>query len=29
VSDPEFGKITSHLWSLLRGESIKAISDKT
>jgi NitT/TauT family transport system ATP-binding protein len=29
VSDPEFGRITSHLWSLLRGESIKAISDKT
>jgi NitT/TauT family transport system ATP-binding protein len=29
VSDPEFGKITSHLWSLLRGESIKAISDQT
>ena len=28
VSDPEFGKITSHLWSLLRGESIKAISDQ-
>jgi NitT/TauT family transport system ATP-binding protein len=27
VSDLGFGKITSHLWSLLRGESIKAISD--
>jgi NitT/TauT family transport system ATP-binding protein len=25
VSAPEFGKITSHLWSLLREESLRAI----
>lgn len=25
VADPEFGRITSHLWSLLRDESIKSI----
>jgi NitT/TauT family transport system ATP-binding protein len=25
VTDPDFGRITSHLWSLLRDESIKSI----
>ncbi len=25
VSAPEFGQVTSHLWSLLRGESLKAV----
>ena len=28
VSHPEFSKITSHLWSLLRTESLKAFSNK-
>jgi NitT/TauT family transport system ATP-binding protein len=25
VADPEFGKVTARLWSLLRAESMKAI----
>ena len=29
VSAPEFGKITSRLWSLLREESIRAIGDRS
>ena len=27
VSRPEFGQITSHLWSLLRDESMKSIGE--
>jgi NitT/TauT family transport system ATP-binding protein len=29
VSEPKFGEITSHLWSLLRAESLKAIRDRS
>jgi NitT/TauT family transport system ATP-binding protein len=28
VADPAFGAVTAHLWSLLRGESLKAIGAK-